>query len=141
MVFARCSCPCIPVSGHRNHGFQGLQSLTEQITLLYQGNLLLHSDPYRKNWRTSSKARHEREADATVILLDDVVEVLDLPQCTGVGNGSFRWQFEISEAQGPKGRSIKRRVSPIGPERPLRRILNATEPPGLPPSNQRFAAR
>jgi hypothetical protein len=48
MVFARYSCPCIPVSGHRNHGFQGLQSLTEQITLLYQGNLFFHGGPERE---------------------------------------------------------------------------------------------
>ena len=33
------------MSGYRNHGFQGLQSLTEQITLLCQGNLLLHGGP------------------------------------------------------------------------------------------------
>ncbi len=31
--------------------------------------------------------------DEPVIVFDNVIEVLDLPQFTGVGNGSFRLQF------------------------------------------------
>lgn len=37
-------------------------------------------------------------------------------------------QFEVSEAHRSIGRSSKGRVSPIGPKRPLRRILDAIEP-------------
>ncbi len=43
-----CSIRLLPhacVLGHRNHGLQGVQSLTEHLALLHQGNLLLHRGP------------------------------------------------------------------------------------------------
>ncbi len=40
-----------------------------------------------------AQSRFHSSFDEAVILVDNVVEIFDLPELAGVGNGSFRLQF------------------------------------------------
>lgn len=57
---------CLCVLGHRNHSLQGVESLTQQITLLHQRNLLLHSGPDPEELAHFMEGSAEAGADATL---------------------------------------------------------------------------
>ncbi len=45
MVLLETPAPCMRVFNHQHQSLQRFQSVTEQITLLYEGNLLFQSEP------------------------------------------------------------------------------------------------